>query len=214
MKYKVISSGSKGNCTILEDVIAIDMGVSYSKIKDYAKALKVVLLTHSHSDHFKATTISKLVNEHPNIKFVSADYLVNELSELVPIKNIYVLETNKMYDLGLCKLAMFPLIHDVPNVGWRIEINGHRCIYATDTRSIDHVVAKNYDLYLVEGNYTEEDIQNRIKEKEVVGAYAYEYRVIKNHLSKEQLSKWLLDNMGPNGEYVIMHQHEDEEQEI
>ncbi len=210
MNYKIISSGSKGNCTILEDVIAIDMGVSYSKIKDYAKALKVVLLTHCHSDHFKATTISKLNSEHPNIKFICADYLVNELSNLVPIKNIYVLETNKMYDLGLCKLAMFPLIHDVPNVGYRIEINGHRCIYATDTRSIDHVVAKNYDLYLVEGNYTEEDIQERIKEKEANGEYIYEYRVIKNHMSQEQLMTWLLDNIGPNSEYVRMHQHEDE----
>lgn len=207
MNYKIISSGSKGNCTILEDVIAIDMGVSYSKVKDYAKALKVVLLTHCHSDHFKATTISKLVNEHPNIKFVCADYLVNELSQLMSIKNIYVLEINKMYDLGLCKLAMFPLIHDVPNVGWRIEINGHRCIYATDTKSIDHVVAKNYDLYLIEANYDLPETLKRINEKRKNGEYIYEIRAINNHLSIQQAHDFIDLNMGANGIWEPMHQH-------
>ena len=207
MNYKIISSGSKGNCTILEDVIAIDMGVSYSKVKDYAKALKVVLLTHCHSDHFKATTISKLVNEHPNIKFVCADYLVNELSQLMSINNIYVLEINKMYDLGLCKLAMFPLIHDVPNVGWRIEINGHRCIYATDTKSIDHVVAKNYDLYLIEANYDLPETLKRINEKRKNGEYIYEIRAINNHLSIQQAHDFIDLNMGANGIWEPMHQH-------
>lgn len=207
MNYKIISSGSKGNCTILEDVIAIDMGVSYSKVKDYAKALKVVLLTHCHSDHFKATTISKLVNEHPNIKFVCADYLVNELSQLMSIKNIYVLEINKMYDLGLCKLAMFPLIHDVPNVGWRIENNGHRCIYATDTKSIDHVVAKNYDLYLIEANHDLPETLKRINEKRKNGEYIYEIRAINNHLSIQQAHDFIDLNMGANGIWEPMHQH-------
>lgn len=49
MKYEILATGSKGNCTIINDEIAIDMGIPYKKIHPYAKRLKLVLLTHIHS---------------------------------------------------------------------------------------------------------------------------------------------------------------------
>ena len=60
MFYNIIESGSKGNCTIINDFIAIDMGVPFSKIKPYYKKLKVVFITHRHSDHFNKTTVKQL----------------------------------------------------------------------------------------------------------------------------------------------------------
>ena len=42
MNYEVISTGSNGNCTVLEDVIAIDMGISFKALKPYLKGLKLV----------------------------------------------------------------------------------------------------------------------------------------------------------------------------
>lgn len=49
MTYEILQTGSKGNCVILNNEIAIDMGVSWKKISPYAKNLKLVLLTHNHS---------------------------------------------------------------------------------------------------------------------------------------------------------------------
>lgn len=49
MEYKILASCSTGNCTIIRDIIAIDMGVSFKKIERYYKNLKIVLLTHIHS---------------------------------------------------------------------------------------------------------------------------------------------------------------------
>ena len=49
MEYEIISSSSKGNCVIIENKIAIDMGIPFSKIKPYIEELKGVLLTHIHS---------------------------------------------------------------------------------------------------------------------------------------------------------------------
>ena len=49
MKYEILATGSKGNCVIINDEIAIDMGVTYKKISPYLKQLKLVLLTHIHS---------------------------------------------------------------------------------------------------------------------------------------------------------------------
>ena len=48
MKYEVIATGSTGNCTILNDEIAIDIGVPYKRIADHVKNLRLVLLTHAH----------------------------------------------------------------------------------------------------------------------------------------------------------------------
>ena len=213
MKYRIVNSSSQGNCTILEHKIAIDMGVSYTKLGKDLSLIKLVLLTHRHSDHFRKVTLSKLAFNHPTIKFVCMDYLVPELLDYVPKRNIFVIEPNKKYDLGLCKISAFPLKHDVPNVGWKVEINGERCIYATDTASLEGVVAKGYDLYLIEGNYDMTEALNRLKEKEAVGEFAYERRAIQNHLSRQQCEEWLTQNMTDKGEFVCMHQHVNHEKQ-
>lgn len=49
LNYKILNSGSNGNCLIFNKYMAIDMGISYSQIKPYLKELKVILLTHIHS---------------------------------------------------------------------------------------------------------------------------------------------------------------------
>ena len=75
------------------------------------------------------------------------------------------------------------------------------------TRTVEGIVAKNYDLYLVEGNYEEEELEQRIKQKQEEGLYYYESRVRNTHLSKGQATDFLLNNMGENSEYVFMHEH-------
>ena len=39
------------------------------------------------------------------------------------------------------------------NVGYRVLFDNYKVFYATDTRTLDGISARNYDLYLVEGNY-------------------------------------------------------------
>ena len=46
IKYNIIQTGSSGNCVIINDFIAIDMGINFSKIKPYYKNLKIVFITH------------------------------------------------------------------------------------------------------------------------------------------------------------------------
>ena len=65
MNYKIIESGSSGNATIVEDAILIDCGVSFKKLRDCYKNLKLVLLTHIHSDNFNKATIKRLAKERP-----------------------------------------------------------------------------------------------------------------------------------------------------
>lgn len=208
MNYKIISSCSTGNATIIRDIILIDCGVTFKKLEKYYKQLKIVLLTHIHSDHFKKETIKKLAQERPTLRFACCEWLLRPLLECgVLRKNIDVLQIGTRYDYKLFKIVPIKLYHDVPQCGYRVLFDDYKVIYMTDTRTVEGIVAKNYDLYLVEGNYEEEELEQRIKQKQEEGLYYYESRVRNTHLSKGQATDFLLNNMGENSKYVFMHEH-------
>ena len=208
MNYNIISSCSKGNATVIRDIILIDCGVSFKQLIKVYNNLKIVLLTHIHRDHFNKSTIKKLAEERPTLRFACCKWLFEELIKCgVDKRNIDVLEIGKKYDYKLFKIVSIKLYHDVPQCGYRIFFNDYKVIYATDTRTLDGISAKNYDLYLIEANYTKEDMEERIKIKQEQYKYAYEFRAKENHLSKEETDKFLIENMGEDSRYVYMHQH-------
>ena len=208
MKYKIISSCSTGNAVIIRDFILIDCGVSFKRLEKYYKKLKIVLLTHIHSDHFKKETIKRLAEERPTLRFACGEWLLKDLLECgVNKKNIDVLEIGTKYDYKAFKVVPIKLYHDVPQCGYRVLFDDYKVIYMTDTRIVEGISAKNYDLYLIEGNYDEDEIEERIKEKQQNCEYVYEFRAKDSHLSKQQATEFLLNNMGENSEYVFMHEH-------
>ena len=213
MKYNIISTGSIGNAVVINNNILIDCGVSFAKLKDFYKSFQLVLLTHIHTDHFNKTTIKKLAEERPTLRFGCCEWLVDDLIKCgVNKKNIDVYEIGKKYNYSN-NMSISPVLlyHDVPQCGYRVFIGNEKLIYCTDTNSIEGISAKNYNYYLIEANYKEEEIKERIKAKEVLGQYCYEKDVILNHLSKEKCDKFLYDNMGNNSKYEYMHIHIDRE---
>ena len=213
MNYKIIATGSSGNAIVLNDYMLIDCGVSFRSLLsvNVVKKLKIVLLTHIHTDHFNKSTIRRLAAERPTLRFACCKWLTAELLACgVPALNIDQLQVGKLYNYGPFKISPVQLYHDAPNCGWRVFFGDDKAIYITDTTTVQGITAKDYDLYLVEANYSEPEIQERIKAKEVLGQYIYEYRVLKTHLSKEECDQWLLDNMGEHSEYVYIHQHKED----
>ena len=105
------------------------------------------------------------------------------------------------------------LFHDVPNNCLHVEFqNGEKIFYAVDTAKIDHIEAKNYDLYLIEGNYTtDEEIEEKIAEAKKNGKFSHLERVLNTHLSQVQALNWLDKNKGVDSKYIFIHQHQEEE---
>ena len=210
MKYNIISTGSHGNAVVVNDYILIDCGVTFKALKEVYQKLKIVLLTHIHSDHFKKATLKRLANERPTLRFACCEWLLQPLEECGINKgNIDVLEIGKIYDYGVFKVSPIKLYHDVPQCGYRLFCDNEKAIYATDTEHLNGITAKEYDLYMIEANYTEEDLQRRIEEKKALGEYSYEMNTALRHLSHEQASEWLMQNMAKNSEYVFLHGHKD-----
>ena len=210
VKYNIISTGSDGNATILEDFVLVDCGVPYKALEPYVPKLKLVLLTHIHSDHFQKRTIKRLASERPTLRFGCCRWLVPPLIAAgVPERQIDVLTPRTLYGYGLCNVIPVMLAHNVPNCGYKVHFPSGKVIYATDTNNLDGIQAIGYDLYLIESNYRDEDIQAKIQEKKVAGQYAYELQVLRNHLSEAKCNDFLARNMKANSVYIPMHVHVD-----
>lgn len=200
---KVISSGSEGNAVIYNNAIMVDCGVSLKALEAVKRSLKIVLLTHKHSDHLKIRTLQRLQAERPALRVACGDFL---LEELPCIKNIDVLQVGKIYDYGAFKVSPVKLYHDVPNFGWRIFLpNGQKIFHATDTVHLEGISAKGYDLYAIEHNYCEEYIQQAIEEARANGEYTHAYGSIKTHLSIQQARAFIDKNRKESSEVLELH---------
>lgn len=210
IKCEIVATGSSGNFIVLEKKIAIDAGVSYVKVEPYMEDLKLVLLTHRHGDHFKPSTVRRMALEKPRLLFGCGPFMVKSLLEAgVPKRQIQVLNPKMLYPYGICQVIPVELEHDVPNYGYKIHFPRCKVFCATDMATLNGIVARDYDLYLVEANYQKDEIKARMDAKEAEGVYAYEHRVVKYHMSKEDCDNWLVKNVGPNSEFMYLHCHEE-----
>lgn len=218
MTFNVIATGSTGNAVVINDSILIDCGVPYKALEPVKKDLKLVLLTHVHSDHFKPRTVRALHKARPTLRWGCCEWMVEPLLEAGVDRRVI-----DVYDHNIPAFLMYgpslsirpqQLVHDAPNCGYHLIFTPEhgrreRLFYATDTATLDGVEAKDYDLYLIEANHTREELEARAKAKLEAGQYAYEYRAAANHLSQEQALDWLYSQMGPNSRYVFLHAHQD-----
>ena len=214
MDFHIINSGSDGNSVVLEKNILIDAGVAYKKIEPFMGDLKLVLLTHEHLDHFKASTIRRMALEKPLLRFGCGPFLVQKLVKAgVAKQQIDVLQPRMMYGYGVCNIIPVEAHHDVPCYGYKIHYPHGKVFYMTDTGNMAGIIAKDYSLYLLEANYKETELKARMDEKIANGEYAYEQRSMRFHLSERQANDWLYKMMGRNSEYVFLHQHVDRGQD-
>lgn len=210
MDVNVISTGSKGNAILLDGRILIDCGVTYKALEPYVKDIELVLLTHVHSDHAKKSCIHRLTKERPGLRFACGNWMAPLLiMEKVSPRKIDIIPENKWMDyssLGV-KVMRQNTIHDVPNCCWHIELNGGKAFYATDMATLEGVEAKEYDLYLIEANRSEADIDEAIDRKRRNNEFSYEIRAKSTHFLLEQAEEFLQNNMGEKSKYLFLHQH-------
>ena len=208
---------------VLDGTILIDCGVPFRALEDIYKGLGLVVLTHIHGDHFNPETIKRLALLRPSLRFLCPPWLHQALSSIGIYENV-IDEASASYLLSYGRLpggsyaplqfAMSPIPHDVPNCAWHIYGwrggQSETVFYATDCGSLADVEARDYDLYLIEANYGEEEIQARMQRKLEAGDYAYEPRAMESHLSREQAEAWLSENAAEGRSKVLfLHQHQE-----
>ena len=135
-----------------------------------------------------------------------SEIVVKKLYECgVDKKNIFYLKPSVWYNLGMFQCKLEPLTHDTPNYALKVKYREQKAIYIVDTANVDNIIAKGYDLYLIESNYRDDILEKHILECEDEGTLYYLDRVKNTHLSYSQANSFLIENMSDNSEYEYIH---------
>ena len=213
MKYEIIASGSDGNAVVFNDFLMVDCGVSFSKLTPYYKKLRLVLLTHIHGDHFNKTTIRKLAQERPALRWGTPPHLVAEVMACgVKKKNIDILYSNQGEYLYVgVDVTPIVLKHNVDNYGYKLLFdNNESVVYATDTCFLPEL--PNCDYYFIEANYKNlDELAERVNAKLENGEFVYETGLSERHLSEEYANDWLARNRKESIKHLFLHEHQEKE---
>ena len=209
MRFSVLASGSKGNCTYLETdkhKILIDMGTTTKYIENTLIELGIdpnsidsIFITHDHKDHISALNVF-LKKYHPNVYMT--DKLKRALESKIKITNYIPLKEN--INLDDLTLNVIKTSHDATDsVGFIFETNNSSLVYITDTGYINVKYfdsLKNKKTYIFESNHDVEMLMN--------GKYRYDLKVRilgdRGHLSNEMSSNYLSTFIGNETEYIIL----------
>lgn len=154
MKYYVLASGSRGNCTAIvndnNEILLIDCGISILDIKkrmnqvglDFEN-IKKVLITHMHVDHVKSLRAFDMKDVYINVDTQMEEANLFDYYDVLDI-------------LGF-KILTLPASHDsAGTTGFLIEYNNEKMAYITDTGYIHENIQKlinNCDIYCIESNH-------------------------------------------------------------
>ena len=199
----IIATGSTGNSVLYFNSILIDIGIPYSRLKPYAKDIQIVLTTHAHGDHLNIKTLQRLQKEHPSLRIGCGEWM---LPYLEGISNVDVYDIGKLYDYGQFKISPFKLFHDVENVGYRLYKDDKKVFHATDTKTLEGVTAKCYDLYCIESNYSEPIAQQMIEQAREKGEFTHIIGSINSHLSEEQCNEFYYRNKAEHSKLIRLHE--------
>jgi phosphoribosyl 1,2-cyclic phosphodiesterase len=205
MRVTVLASGSKGNCTYIEDNntrILIDVGMSSSYIEDKLKEIDVnpkeidgILITHTHGDH--TAGLSSFNRKYHTQIFISPK-MENDLKVYIRNPNFSYLK--KEMNIKDIPIKVIKTSHDVESYGYII---GDKLVYITDTGYVNEKyfdMISNKDLYIFESNHDIEMLMN--------GSYPYHLkkRILgdKGHLSNKDSSYYLSKIIGSNTKYIIL----------
>ena len=209
MKFKVIASGSKGNCTIVlcdNTNLIIDMGISYLTLKKSLEENSLsftdfsgILITHCHTDHIKG--VASLL-KHTKLNVYIPEEMYESLKENIEKDRcIFIEDKFKINDIDI---ELIHTSHDAPNsVGFIINDSKKSLVYVTDTgyinrKYLNRMIDKN--AYIIESNHDEEMLMD--------GPYPrfLKERVISDQgrLSNRTTAKYLKKIIGNSTKNVVL----------
>lgn len=175
------------------DRVVVDMGLA---AKDAPKDWDVLLYTHKHSDHLKANYAKRVLNETNKIIMGP-----ESVAGVVKHKKFITVKAGYTYTVkvkgGFLEITPEELVHDVECYGYKIhytEIDDDfnpvltKIFHATDTKSIDHVVARGYDIYGLECNWNQEGLKDFMDNDDEW--YLKSWSSTNRHLSEEAGDEW------------------------
>jgi len=212
MRFCVLGSGSKGNCTFVESqgaAILIDAGFSGIEIQRRLASIGVninsvqaILITHEHGDHIKGVGVLSRKLKIP--VFINAATRTAAGKSLDNLYEIREFTTGTSFKFSHLDIHPFAISHDTADpVGFTIA-NGRTAFgYCTDTgmvsKLIHHHLSRchalvlecNHDLEMLRNGHYPPALQQRIRSKN-------------GHLANPDTINCLKKLINPNLRYVVL----------
>ena len=198
VSYKVIGSGSKGNCVVIGDVM-FDCGLPFKKLKDHLYDIKYLILTHTHTDHIKESTLNRIKQLFPKITIIGNH------------------EVQYLYGVDIVANAGYPVItpdytfhpfevkHDVLCYGYHFELQGLNTLYCTDAAEMPEFDT-NFDMFFLESNHDTKKLQVAARSKR------FGYNILygaSRHLSNDQAKAfYYMHRVGKDSLWIELHKSE------
>lgn len=234
MKISVFSSGSSGNCTLVQAGdynIIIDIGISKKSLDENLlnhnltlDNIQVLLITHEHSDHTKGFNA---ILKYDNIKIYltkgTYHYILSSNRDKNP--NVYEkmqeklengsiillnrLEKSMFYygiDLYNVKIDVLPTFHDASeSIGFVIYENDKKLVYITDTGYVHEIL---FNTISNADAYILESNHDPSILMHSKRPYHLKMRILSNHghLSNEDSMVVLANTIGDKTK-LVMHAH-------
>jgi phosphoribosyl 1,2-cyclic phosphodiesterase len=206
MVFNVISSGSKGNATIVVHeghCILLDFGISKKRVEtalaEYGLGfddIEAVFITHAHSDHASNAYSAPLEKVYTSqLSLPKINHVFSGCNLLHPYQNV---------DIGCFTITPLPLSHDCDNtVGFVIKAGDESLAYITDTgfvpeKDFTYLMGLNY--YIFESNHDPKMLYESKRPDYLIR------RIIsdKGHLSNQDCGYYLSNFITSNTKEVIL----------
>lgn len=208
MRFSVLTSGSKANCTYIESGttrILIDCGLSARQTEIRLRtlgidpqSLRAIIVTHEHSDHINGVPVMSR-------KFKLPVYANAGTSGF--LRGVFALEkfeTGRRFSIGELTIAPFSIVHDAHEpVGFTIEGQGIKFSQATDLGKVTPLVRESLrdsHAIVLESNHDHEMLQNCDYPWELKQRIASSH----GHLSNESASGLLAELAHGDLQHVVL----------
>lgn len=207
----ILSTGSKGNCVVIDETIMLDAGIPKGRIikndsYDLSK-LEVLLVSHKHKDHANLPMIRWAIKENIRVHLPQdiVKMIVDEDKlDIRPYINtsVFIHEENPTNQIGEYTIKLHPQKHyNIINYAFVLEKTTddmlHRLLYSTDLDTIHPtdvgpglVDLGMFDTILLEGNYDEVWLRDYIN----IAITAVDSDMDTSILTDAELDKWVRDH--------------------
>ena len=201
MRFNIISSGSKGNATIVtyrKSVLLIDMGITLTRLEEglaelnlQVKDINGAIFTHDHADHINGVRFIS-----PNIQYALEGTLPSSLSNVIHLW--------EEFTIGDFKITPVLTSHDATNpCGYFIKAGNETMLYVTDTGFMPEETikfAKNPTYLIIECNHDIQMLLNTSRPHEL------KERILSNHghLCNEDSAIATCEIIGPDTKEIYL----------
>jgi phosphoribosyl 1,2-cyclic phosphodiesterase len=208
MRFSVLSSGSKANCTFVEAGgvrFLVDCGLSGKQAEERMaqvgvdpKTLSGILVTHEHADHING--VATLSRRYGLPVYAN----VSTMERISKPRGREIFKTGSDFCIGSVDVTPFSIVHDASDpVGFSIRAEGLKLVIVTDLGRVTTLVqehARGANAILLESNHDQEMLQSCSYTWELKQRIASTH----GHLCNEAAGQLLEEIMHPGLFHVVL----------